>query len=275
MGSESKPQYFVGGPMKKISTAGLLCALTLGLTPAQASQSTSIAIIDVSFESELIPGSVTEICLSAPNVCKSTANLRRASDFKAFNHGTVMADVVRTNNPSAHLYLLEVGTTKTGVITGNELLTALNWILANASKNNIKTVSFSYNSGNGDRCTPSSPGVNVRTAHNNIVSAIANLKAAGIKFYASSGNYGSGNRIDYPACIPDALAVGSSDFPGSTHQSDLVLSGPVYSSPRLKSARTAAQGMHDSFAISTTDGHPLMVGFTTSVATAVAVATGR
>ena len=261
--------------MKKIITAGLLCALTLGLTPAQASQSTSIAIIDVSFESELIPGSVTEICLSAPNVCKSTANLRRASDFKAFNHGTIMADIVRTNNPAAHLYLLEVGTTKTGVITGNELLTALNWLVANAAKNNIKAVSFSYNSGNGDRCTPSSPGVNVRTAHSNIAGAIANLKSAGVKFYASSGNYGSGNRIDYPACISDAVAVGSGEFIGSTRQSDIVLSGPVFSSPRLKSSRTATQGLHDSFGITTTDPHPVMVGFTTSVATAIAAATSR
>ena len=261
--------------MKKITSTSIIALLLFTVAPAEANQESAIAIIDVNFEAQLIPGPISEVCLSAPSICKSSVTPRRAADFKAFNHGTVMADIVRTNNPAAHLYLLEVGTTKTGVITGNELLTALNWLVANATKNNIKAVSFSYNSGNGDRCTPSSPGVNVRTAHNNISGAIANLKSAGIKFYASSGNYGSGNKIDYPACIADAVAVGSTSFIGSTRQSDLVLSGPVYSSPRLKSSRTALQGLHDSFAITTSDPYPVMVGFTTSVATALAAAANR
>lgn len=261
--------------MKKLAVIVAALFAFVGIAPAQANAQSAVAIIDVNFESQLIDGQVTEICITAISVCNSTASPRNASQFKAFNHGTIMADIARAHNPSAPLFLLESGTTKTGVVTGNELLNALNWVVANASKHNIKTVSFSYNAGNGSRCVPSSPGVNINTAHANIVRAIASLKASGIKFYASSGNHVRGNQVDYPACISDTVAVGSDVYTGSMQLSDIVLSGSTYTSTKLKSVRTALQGLHDSFPVTTTDANPVMVGFTTSVATAIAAATNK
>ncbi len=261
--------------MKKIIIAAVALLAVFSVAPAQANNQPSVAIIDVNFESHLIDGKVTEVCVTSQTICNMSVTPRNASQFKAFNHGTAMADIARANNPSAHLLLLEAGSTKTGVITGNQLLTALNWVVANAAQYNIKAVSFSYNAGNGARCLPSSPGVNVNVAHTNIVNAIAGLKNAGVKFYASSGNYASGNNVDYPACISDAVAVGSSQYVGSAKLSDILLSGPVYSSAKLKSSRTALQGLHDSFAVTLTDSNPFMVGFTTSVATVIAAATNK
>jgi hypothetical protein len=261
--------------MKKLAIVIATMFALVGIAPAQANTQGAIAIIDVNFESQLIDGQVTEVCITAVTVCNNPAIPRNASQFKAFNHGTVMADIARANNLSAHLILLESGTTKTGVVTGVQLLSALSWVSANAAAFNIKAVSFSYNAGNGTTCMPSSPGVNVRTAHSNIVNAIAGLKAAGIKFYASSGNHVRGNQVDYPACISDAVAVGSTVYAGSVQLSDIVLSGPTYTSTKLKSVRTALQGLHDSFAITTTDPNPVMVGFTTSVATVIAAATNK
>lgn len=261
--------------MKKFAVLFAALLALVGIAPAQANSQEAVAIIDVNFESHLIDGQVTEICTVSQVICNMSLTPRNALQFKAFNHGTIMADIVRANNPSAHLILLESGTTKTGVVTGNELLGALNWVVANASKYNIKRVSFSYNSGNGSRCVPSSPGVNVNTAHTNIVAAIASLKAAGIKFYASSGNHVRGNQVDYPACILDTIAVGSNIYTGSMQLSDIVLSGSTYTSTKLKSVRTALQGLHDSFPVTTTDANPVMVGFTTSVATAIAAATNK
>ena len=264
--------------MKKtilISAIVLSVASLAGIAPAHANTQGAVAIIDVNFESQFINGQVTEVCLADTVICNSTPRLRTSAEFKVFNHGTAMADVARASNPNAHLVLIEAGTTKTGVITGVQLASALNWVIANASRLNIKSVSFSYNAGNGTSCTPSSPGVRVPVTHANVVNAIATLTSSGIKFYASSGNYGGASRIDYPACISDAVSVGSSDFAGSAQLSDLVLSGTVYTSSRLRSARTASQGLHDSFAITLTDPNPFMVGFTTSVATAVAAATNR
>lgn len=261
--------------MKKL-VALAICAIVLaGVAPAQANAQGAIAVIDVNFESQLIDGPVTEVCIAGAAVCNSKPVLRNAGEHKIFNHGTIMADVIRANNPIAPLFLLEAGTTKTGVITGVQLSSALNWVVANAAANNIRAVSFSYNSGNGDRCTPSSPGVKVSVTHDTIVNAVARLKAMGVKVYAASGNYGSGNRVDYPACISDVVAVGASGFAGSVAKSDVVISGPTYSSAKLKSSRTALQGLHDSFPVTLTDPHPVMVGMTTSVATGIAAATNR
>lgn len=256
--------------MKKVIIGLATILAFIGIVPAQAEPVGAVAIIDVNFESNLISGDVTEVCLSAPSVCSSTVTPRNTSQFKAFNHGTIMADVARSNNADVPLVLIEAGTTKTGVITGIQLSDALNWIINNSDKYNIKAVSFSYNAGRGSTCTPASPGVNILTTHNNVVNAIATLKASKIDFYASSGNYGSGNNIDYPACISDSVAVGSTQFMGSTQRSDLVLSGNTYTSKSLKSIRTSVQGLHDSFAIATTGPNPFMVGFTTSVATVTA-----
>lgn len=260
--------------MKKLSVGLVALLLTLGLQPALADQESpsAIAIIDVNFEPQLVDGQVTEICLMSQALCDTQPVLRRATEFKTFNHGTIMADIVRANNATAHLVLIEAGSTKTGVITGVHLHKALNWVEANAATYGIKAVSFSYNSGNGDRCTPVSPGVKVDITHSGIVTAITKLKAAGIKFYAASGNYGSGDRIDYPACIQDAIAVGSTNFRGSVAKSDIVISGHTYTSSKLRSDQKSLQ---DSNALGLIGASALRVGSTTSVTTAIAAATNR
>jgi hypothetical protein len=267
-------QRNLGVKMKKFLLVAVAALLTAGLTPAKANEG-AIAIIDVNFESQMIDGPVTEVCITSELACKTHVLPRRAADFKIFNHGTIMADIVRANNPAAPLFLLESGTTKTGVVTGVQLAAALNWVVANAAANNIRAVSFSYNSGNGSRCTPASPGVRIETTHNSIVAVVASLKMMGVKVYAASGNYASGNNIDYPACIPDVIAVGSTTFRGSIQKSDLVITTPVYKSPKLKSTRTALQGLFDSFPITLDGPNPVMVGDTTSVTTAIAAATNR
>ena len=261
--------------MKKLIALAIGSIVLAGVAPAQANPQGAIAVIDVNFESQIIDGPVTEVCLAGAAVCNSNPALRKAGDYKIFNHGTIMADIIRANNPSAPLFLLEAGTSKTGVITGIQLGAALNWVVANAAANNIVAVSFSYNAGNGDKCTPSSPGVKVGVTHENIVNAVAKLKAAGVKVYAASGNHGSGNKIDYPACIADVVAVGSTTYRGSIAKSDVVLAGNTYTSPKLKSPRTALQGLHDSYPVTLTDKHPLMAGWTTSVTTAIAAATNK
>lgn len=259
--------------MKK--TAALFAALfvvtgAVSIAPAAATTQGSIAIIDVNFDASLIPGDVLEVCATTDFACNSTPQLRTTTQYRAYNHGTIMADIVRANNPNAKLILVEAGTSPTGVITGVQLDLALDWIINNREQYNIQAVSFSYNSGNGARCMPVSPGVRVDVTHNNIVSDIAQLKNAGTTFYAASGNYGSGDRIDYPACITDVVAVGSTLYRGSQAQSDVVVSGFTYTSDVLKSNFTSLQ---DRRVIGDAGRYPVRVGNTTSVATAITAAT--
>jgi hypothetical protein len=257
--------------MKKLLIIAAVFAAFVGIAPAQANEQGAVAIIDVNFESHLVDGQVTEVCITTVTACSMTVVPKTAAQFKVFNHGTIMADIVRANNPSAPLFLLESGTTKTGVVTGIQLLNALNWVQANAAQHNIRSVSFSYNAGNGARCLPASPGVKVDVTHNGIVAAIANLKAGGVNFYAASGN-NTKPELDYPACISDAIAVGSTVYRANMQLSDIVISGWNYTSSRLKSN---AKSLQDSSFIGLVGANNLIVGNTTSVTTAIAAATNR
>jgi hypothetical protein len=260
--------------MKKVTLLLVGLFAIAGIAPAQASaqasEKESIVIIDSHFDASLIDGDVVQVCVVAARLCNRHDLPRNANQFRSYNHGTIMADVVRAHNPNATLILVRAANLTTSVVTGIGLGLALDWVEANQGRYNIKSVSFSYNAGNGTRCTPASPGKNVRVAHQEIVDSVANLRAAGTTVFAASGNYGAGNRIDYPACIPDVVAVGSSLYRGSQAQSDIVHRGFTFTSSAITSSRTSLQ---DSSALVSNGRHPLRVGNTTSVATAITAAT--
>lgn len=256
--------------MKKMAALFAALFLVVGVAPAQAQSQNAIAIIDASFDASLISGDVLEVCVVGEALCQRDDKPRSSSQYKNYNHGTIMADVVRANNPGAKLILIRAANIKTSVVTGVGLEAALDWVQENRNQYNITAVSFSYNSGNGARCLPSTPGHNVIDMHNDIVGDIANLKAMGTPLFAASGNYGSGDRIDYPACIEDVVAVGSTVYRGSQPKSDIIISGWNYTSEALKSNSSRLQ---DRYPILGSGSFPVRVGNTTSVATAIAAAT--
>lgn len=258
--------------MKKISlvSAVVLAAVSLaGISPAQAEAQKSIAIIDASFESHLIPGDVVEVCVVAQSICDSKPKLSKTSQWEAFNHGTIMADIIRSVNPTAKLFLITAGTSRDGIVNAVNLNQALKWINQNNETQNITAISFSYNSGVGSRCRPMASGVNVNTLHSEIVSNIANLKSEGTLVYAASGNYASGNNIDYPACIDDVVAVGSNQWRGSQAKSDIIVTGFKYFSPNLKSGIPSNQNRSQLLNSGT---YEYNVSYTTSVTTALTAA---
>ena len=136
--------------MKKIISLSFVAIASFALTgiaPAQAEQQEAVAIIDTSFDSRLIGGDVMEVCVVSSTICSNTAIPRNASQYKAYNHGTIMADIVRSQNPEAKLILITAGTTRTGVVNTVNFNEALKWINSNNETYNIKSVSFSYNAG--------------------------------------------------------------------------------------------------------------------------------
>lgn len=256
--------------MKKIAALIAAMFLVVGITPAQAQPQNAIVIIDASFEASLISGDVLEVCVVGEALCKRDDKPRNWIQYRGYNHGTIMADVVRANNPNAKLILIQAANIKTSKVTGVGLSSALDWVQENRNRYNITAVSFSYNAGNGSRCLPATPGHNVIDMHNKIVDDVANLKAMGTPLFAASGNYGRGDRIDYPACIEDVVAVGSTLYRGSQPQSDMIISGWTYTSESLKSNSSRLQ---DRYQILSDGRFPVRVGNTTSVATAIAAAT--
>jgi hypothetical protein len=261
--------------MKKISfvSAIVLAAVSLaGIAPAQAEDQKTIAIIDSHFDSTLISGDVVEVCVVAKTLCDVVAQPITSKQFEDFNHGTIMADIVRQNNPTAKLILIRAANHTNNTVNGNGFNAALDWIILNKDVYGIDNVSFSYNVGNGTSCRPSTPGANIQLAHNDIVADIQKLKSAGIVIYAASGNYASGNRVDYPACIEDVVAVGSTQWRGSQPRSDIILGGHAYVSNTLKSDRVG-QPNQNRFWISRNAKNEYKNSYTTSVTTAIVAAT--
>jgi hypothetical protein len=80
---------------------------------------------------------------------------------------------------------------------------ALNWVYANKDKFNIQAVSLSqgsHNLGSSESYCPSTPITQ---------KSITDLLSAGIPTFTAVGNNRDYKRIDWPSCIPEAVAVGA------------------------------------------------------------------
>jgi hypothetical protein len=123
----------------------------------------------------------------------------------SFSHGTQMASVAVAINPNVKIVSIRVaGLTPRGVPTpysGKAISWALDYVEANKARLNVGAVSISL--GNSYRST-SCPIVG------NLQTQITNLMASGIPVVIAVGNGGS-TKIDYPACIPQAIAVGATE----------------------------------------------------------------
>ena len=123
----------------------------------------------------------------------------------SFSHGTQMASVAVAINPNVKIVSIRVaGLTPKGVPTpysGKAISWALDYVEANKARLNVGAISISL--GNSYKST-SCPIVG------NLQTQISNLMASGVAVAIAVGNGGS-TKIDYPACIPQAIAVGATE----------------------------------------------------------------
>ena len=125
-----------------------------------------------------------------------------------FNHGTQMASVaVQTNSSVNIVFVKMVGTSRLGLrqpVGEKSVINALQWVIENKDKFNIQSVAMSqghHNLISGTDYCPKTP---------NTSKVISSLKSANVPVFFPTGNIiPSDNRIDWPACIPDAIAVGA------------------------------------------------------------------
>lgn len=192
--------------MKKYIIAGISAILvSLSVVPAQAEEQKSIAIIDMQFNSSLVGGNILDVCVSACN----TNLVPKSYQLSDYNHGTQMAQIVRKNNPDVRLILIRAGATNVSPVTSLGLRDALSWIIANKVENNIIAVSASINAGNPATCTPVG-GVQ----KNDIISRIDAMQSIGVPLIASAGNAVRNASLNYPACLPNVIAVTSPNRQG-------------------------------------------------------------
>lgn len=214
---------------KKLITA--LVALTLVLpTTANAGvknnisnksvQIPTIAILDTAIDTSLPMfknNVVYEVCIvewsSCPNGLSvmegpGSATLKREWLSKnGFDHGTQMTSIAVQTNSSVNIVFIKIiGTNSNGFRqAANEatVYNALQWIIDNKTRFNIQAVSMSQGHHNliaGSDYCPKTPTTE---------SKINTLKLMDVGVFFPAGNARDYSRIDWPACIPSAIAIGA------------------------------------------------------------------
>ena len=193
-------------------------ALSLSAAPAGAAEPKSLVIIDSGINTDLAwvkNAVIDEACfvefhrcpngfsqMTGAGASKMTPAMTTAGSL---SHGTQMASVAVAVDPNVKIVSIRItGMTPRGFPTpysGRAISWALDYVEANKARLNVGAVSISL--GNSYRST-SCPIVG------NLQKQITNLMASGIPVAIAVGNGGS-TKIDYPACIPEAISVGATE----------------------------------------------------------------
>lgn len=142
--------------------------------------------------------------MEGPGSAVLPANIMASNGF---SHGTEMAALAVAANPNVKIVFVRIiGVNKFGNRQNSSEITvykALDWVLANKDRFNIQAVSMSQGHHNllfgPDYCPKT-------TATESRIQSLAN---AGIPVFLPAGNQRDYSRIDWPACIPAAIAVGA------------------------------------------------------------------
>jgi hypothetical protein len=221
-----------------MKTKVLLIATALGLsllvTPAHAAGDKTLVIIDSGINTSLPwakAAVIEEACFiefgSCPNnLAKmvgpgaATLDPKLVVD-KAMSHGTQMASVAVATNPNVKIVFVRiVGMSAKGyanTYTTKAVSLAMDWVVANAARLNVGAVSISMGRVYSEAACPV-------LAEKNLQSQIVGLAAINIPTVISAGNNSDQKKINYPACIPQAIAVGATDTPYVIKQ----VTGTVY-----------------------------------------------
>lgn len=160
---------------------------------------TSVAVLDTGTDySRTDFGSCT--APGAPASCRVAFARDFATEDSARDangHGTNVAGIVAGVAPGAKLLALDVfngdGASSTDIIS------AINWSIANRQAYNIAAMNLSLGGGSASApCTSDAIGV-----------ALAAARTAGIAPVVASGNNGFTSAISSPACAPAAISVGA------------------------------------------------------------------
>jgi len=201
----------------------LLVCLLVGLLPsatAEVGLVPRLVIIDTGIDSSMplfTNHLVQEVCIMDWYTCPNGTNFQEGPgsatvpssviNFNGFDHGTQMAAIAMNENPNLEfIFIRIVGNNRNGArltVSENTVMNALDWAKLNAKKYNIRAVSMSqghHNVTTGTKYCPSTPTFEKK---------MLDLKYADIPVFLPTGNAGDKNRIDWPACLVSAIAVGA------------------------------------------------------------------
>lgn len=217
--------------MKKIITTILVIILIAISAPTQANLKNTIsvpalAVIDTALDTSipLIKSRlIYEACVLDWPSCPNGTNFMEGPGSsvlpkniianKHFNHGTQMVSAAIANNPNMNIVFVRiVGNTSRGARQNTGVLTvtnALEWVFNNKDKYNITAVAVSQ--GNHRVIKKTDTNYCPFTATDIMVDI---LYSTNVPVFFPSGNDRDKSRINWPACIPNAVAVGGVEVSG-------------------------------------------------------------
>ena len=130
-----------------------------------------------------------------------------------FDHGTQIASIAVAANPNVKIVFVRIiGASSTGLrqSTGEQTVyNALDWVIKNKDRFNIQAVSMSQGHHKLLYYKQYCP------ISKYLKPAISNLKQMDIPVFFPTGNNSDTERIDWPSCIQDSIAVGATDISNS------------------------------------------------------------
>lgn len=220
--------------MKKLVITVFAVCIVLSLaTPVAATQTPkSLVIIDTGISSQvssLKASLIDEACFiefgKCPNGLNNMFGLGAATidpamvKDRTLSHGTQMTSVALQIDPALKVVMIRVvgvsakgfaNTYRTGVITK-----ALEWVNQNATRLNVGAVSISLGRAYSQSQCP---------IESDLQQQVIDLASKDIPVIAAAGNGSSRVKIDYPACIPQVIAIGATD----TRYSSRGITGWIY-----------------------------------------------
>ena len=205
----------------------LILAITL-LTPVRAESVqpySNLVIIDTGFDTA-IPGirdaTILEVCILDWSMCPNGSNTQEgptsatvsstSSASSGIAHGTQMASIALDINPQQKLILIRlVAYNARGqrmTVFDSTVVQTFRWILKRREELNIGAVAMAQ----GHHGLLSYKNYCPRNIE--LEKLITELKLMGVPVFFPTGNASDKLRIDWPACIPAAIAVGAVDTEG-------------------------------------------------------------
>ena len=202
--------------MKKV--VGLLAILfTAAFLPAvSANEKPSIAIIDTAIDTSKV-NIAYEVCILYEARCPNKSSFMEGPGaatvsapsvyLNGFEHGTIMSMIASAVNRDMNIVFIRVVAMDN---RGRQMFyddrlvdQALKWVATNKTKFNIVAVSASIGTHN------LRTGANYCPVNTSLRNSIISLQNLGVATVFAAGNDYDYTRVDYPACISEAVAIGS------------------------------------------------------------------
>jgi len=226
--------------MNKKITAALVAVLLAVPATAQANlknrtvdSAPTLAVIDTAINSKdpIFNGKVVhEVCILAvkinncvngsnymegPGAASVPDNILYGSAYlpgTGFDHGSIMTLSAIKANPNMNIVFIRIVAYKSNGLRDNVgpdlVVNAINWVVSNKDKFNIKAINVSQGSSNLRTGTDYCPKVPA------LSQAINTAISSSIPVFFPTGNKWDATRVDFPACIPESIAIAAVEDDG-------------------------------------------------------------